>query len=625
MALLWHVAEVVPSICILFFIAALITLLPVAPPGWYISSGVGKMCPKGTYTTDYNQAAFCTACPTAVTTATEGSNTSTACARAIRGFYFNATDGNAVPCPYASYQDVENPNAFCKPCPRGLQTKAPGAIGVELCTTPPGWELLPGAVNMTLCPQNSYKETWAMEPCTSCMTGLLTNEAGSYNRFDCYIPPGWGLARVFGGPSYAVMCTRGTFGREEPNHDTTSAAGCITCQVGMTTLDILTNTTAENGYTSEADCFTLPGYGFDPGTVFATKCVKGFWSAGAHRGQCTPCPAAFTTLGTASTSQTQCVIQPGWGVEPSNNLARPCDVGWYSPGGTLDFTDSDCMPCQLGYSTQKQESESLAECNVCAPGWGSDDDGITCNECPYNTYSYGLSSNPCIPCPAGTASERGAAMVQSCVDMWPLMDASVYIHASSDSFWTDTPSGAATVQDCQAQCSLGCIMFRYREAPNQCSLLMELTPDSGSYSNRAAVGWQALTDGVVHDYAFYYVPAQLTIGSLLKDLGPGLTLRSCMDACSQETSCIVIRVTGSSLKTSMDSCQLFGYDIDTDFVSVYRVDGSRLFHDGFITSVSTESLSTESLSTGMSAQVWRAQQQAMGQAAAKAKAGKPLL
>lgn len=51
MALVCHAAEVLPSICILLFIAALTTLLPVAPPGWYISSGVGKMCPKGTYTT----------------------------------------------------------------------------------------------------------------------------------------------------------------------------------------------------------------------------------------------------------------------------------------------------------------------------------------------------------------------------------------------------------------------------------------------------------------------------------------------------------------------------------------------------------------------------------------------
>jgi len=99
---------------------------------------------------EFNQATFCTACPTAVTTATEGSNTSAACSLAIRGYYFNATDGNAVQCPLATYQDTENPNPYCKPCPRGLQTKAPGAIGVELCTTPPGWELLSGAVSMTM-------------------------------------------------------------------------------------------------------------------------------------------------------------------------------------------------------------------------------------------------------------------------------------------------------------------------------------------------------------------------------------------------------------------------------------------------------------------------------------------
>jgi len=106
-----------------------------------------------------------------------------------------------------------------------------------------------------------------------------------------------------------------------------------------------------------------------------------------------------------------------------------------------------------------------------------------------------------------------------------------------------------------------------------------------------------MTDGVVHDYAFHYVPAQLIIGSLIQDLGPGVGLRGCMDACSQQTSCILIRVTGSSLSAAMDSCQLFAYDTDTDFVSVYRVDGSRLYHDGFTSSISTASI--QSATAGM--------------------------
>jgi len=66
------------------------------------------------------------------------------------------------------------------------------------------------------------------------------------------------------------------------------------------------------------------------------------------------------------------------GVDPSNNLARPCDVGWHSTGGTLENTDSDCLRCPLGYSTQQQETNSLAECNgepsgrctcACKTGW----------------------------------------------------------------------------------------------------------------------------------------------------------------------------------------------------------------------------------------------------------------
>jgi hypothetical protein len=169
------------------------------------------------------------------------------------------------------------------------------------------------------------------------------------------------------------------------------------------------------------------------------------------------------------------------------------------------------------------------------------------------------------------------------------MSSDVYLHASSDSFWTDSPSGAASVEDCQAQCTTGCIMFRYRQDPVQCSLLMELEPESASFSSRAALGFKAYSDGVVHDYAFHYVPNQLTIGNLVEDMGPNITLKDCMDACFHETKCILIRVTGSSMRAAMDSCKLFAYDIDTEFVSVYRVDGRRLFHDGFASAVVTDS------------------------------------
>jgi len=34
--------------------------------------------------------------------------------------------------------------AACKPCPDGLLTQGTAAAGVELCGTPPGYELLPG-------------------------------------------------------------------------------------------------------------------------------------------------------------------------------------------------------------------------------------------------------------------------------------------------------------------------------------------------------------------------------------------------------------------------------------------------------------------------------------------------
>lgn len=56
------------------------------------------------------------------------------------------------------------------------------------------------------------------------------------------------------------------------------------------------------------------------------------------------------------------------------NLAKPCDQGFYSPGGTLDDTGAVCIPCPPGYTTQTAESTSHYECNggLCmSSGWGA--------------------------------------------------------------------------------------------------------------------------------------------------------------------------------------------------------------------------------------------------------------
>lgn len=105
----------------------------VAPAGSYLDKGVGKKCPKGTFTTGLNTQAACTPCNTGVTTAAEGSSSAAACDRAIQGYSYNG-DGTASECAANFYNDGETTAASCTPCPNGACGLQP-ACGSRLgCT-----------------------------------------------------------------------------------------------------------------------------------------------------------------------------------------------------------------------------------------------------------------------------------------------------------------------------------------------------------------------------------------------------------------------------------------------------------------------------------------------------------
>jgi hypothetical protein len=45
------------------------------------------------------------------------------------------------------------------------------------------------------------------------------------------------------------------------------------------------------------------------------------------------------------------------------NLPKPCDLGSYSTGGTLEAPNGTCRPCPPGYTTQTDQSVGDWECN----------------------------------------------------------------------------------------------------------------------------------------------------------------------------------------------------------------------------------------------------------------------
>ena len=161
---------------LLLLLHLLIVAAAVAPAGSYLDKGIGKLCQKGTYSTDLNANANCVPCPDGITTAAEGSTTAAACSLALKGYYIDSANSTvAIKCPLDTYQDQEANVTSCTACPNGWKTKETGATGVAVCLAPPGFELVDGATNITACAAGSYKADWNRNPCVavSCLVVAL--------------------------------------------------------------------------------------------------------------------------------------------------------------------------------------------------------------------------------------------------------------------------------------------------------------------------------------------------------------------------------------------------------------------------------------------------------------------
>eukprot|EP00775_Hariotina_reticulata_P008135 gene8135-8329_t len=526
----------------------------VAPPGHYLSFGKAVKCQKGTYYPTYNNGSLCINCPDDLTTASEGSTSEDDCALVGRGMYLDPDDGQAKPCPLHTYQDQENADPACKQCPNGWLTQDIGTEGLADCLAPPGFELTDGASN--------------------CGVGLLTHETGSTQDDDCYVPPGMEavqdpLTKAWS----AQLCNYNRFGNNVPVSDL-SASDCKPCPANTYTMDYLTGVNTTTGYQGYESCFLKPGWGWD-GDNLAEPCLKGEYNPGFNRLPCSQCLASFTTLEEESSASSDCVIQPGWMFDQTRGLAKPCDLGYYSYGGSADDSYGNCTQCPLGYTTQLDTSVDPSACSVCAAGFG----GSNCTLCPPGTYSSGGTDTECTPCRSGLTSQSGSVQNSQCLAVWPLNYAAefVQIPLSDEAAWQRVPAGSTSQDDCESLCATDttCMMYRYSVDGNLCDLYNGIDPTA---ANRAAVGFKAWGAGAVQDYSFYYIPSTVTVGEQLKDLGTVISLGSCTTACTNVENCLLVRVTGLGDVEGRGSfsCSLYAGVPDPDWVSSYKISGSGL-------------------------------------------------
>uniref|UniRef100_A0A383V609 Tyrosine-protein kinase ephrin type A/B receptor-like domain-containing protein n=1 Tax=Tetradesmus obliquus TaxID=3088 RepID=A0A383V609_TETOB len=541
-----------------------------APAGSYMDKGIGKLCQRGTYSTDLNTNANCVPCPTGITTELEGSTSAAACSLALKGNYINPLNSNeALACPRDTYQDQEIATTTCKACPNEWRTKETGATGVALCLAPPGWQQVAEGANITECPAGSYKADWNRNPCVACGTGLITLSTGSVSKDACLVPAGWGLVS----PTEAAKCDKNTYG-DAVNRTAVANARCTPCPAGMFTLDTLDKRTigaapapANELYTSESACLVEEGWGTT--STLPQKCPVGTYNAGKNREACMSCGTGWTTVGDGKTSAAACVVQPGWRMDTSNGIPAPCDKGSYSVGGTEAAPNATCTSCPPGFTTQEDESTTADECTVCKAGFG----GANCDVCPYNTFASGgakaADDSPCVACASNAVSKRGATQVQQCYsstvdarnDVFNVADEAAWVVA------TNVKTGAGCSSACTGSAS--CVMYKFVGQDNDpnavCSTYAEATGTDAAFN----VGFKI---GNGDDYAVW--GSKYKVGAAIATPAAA-TEAACLAECSANAECEVYNWDAAA----SNKCTLTKSELEESALSMFQVRGAKLFSD----------------------------------------------
>lgn len=536
----------------------------VAPAGSFKDKGIGKLCPKGSYTTALNSEPACTPCATGKTTETEGSNAASNCNRPIRGYFIDSADSTAKVCAVNTYNDgsLTAATTGCTACPNSWKTKAVGADGEALCLAPPGYQLVSGASAISECPENYYKADWNRNPCVECGTGLKTGGTGSVSKDACLVPAGSGITSL--SPLTAVVCVSNTYGTNA-DRPATAAARCISCPANMYTADKWGTAAPAAGYQSETACQVAPGWGLSASGI-AEKCQKGFYNVGKNRQPCQACAAGYTTLAEESDEANDCVIQPGWFYDGSK--AAPCNVGTWSAGGDATTRQpTSCTACGTGTTTQSDESTSAGDCSVCQAGYG----GSGCAQCDYNKFSFGgqAAGTACTSCAAGTVSRRRSTEAAMCYSNIQDTVRDVFMATGVGATWTADAAGTTSVT-CASACtgSSTCITYRFKaSSPVSCELLAETAGEAQEL-------YFKLNNGA--DYVKYTVPSTVVFGAPVNPAVPtesGVsTAAACMASCTAAGGCEVASFSGST-------CQLRTSELHEEYTGMWAVRGAKLVSD----------------------------------------------
>lgn len=332
----------------------------LAGPGYLFDKMVAKPCPRGTFKSTTSAATACSKCPVGLTTVATASTEQSQCTLALPGYSVTTSGVSATACPRNFYNVGFNTAPSCTACDTNMVTLSTASKSEASCLAPPGMGFDPAATPKTAsCAANTYKAGFNRKNCTSCGTGFLS-AAGADSKQKCYVATGHGTVKTSDTETSVVKCMNGTFGFAVDTYGVFNLP-CRPCAAGMSTMDAKSGVDASTiTNTQPADCYTLPGYGYDRKAQAAKICEAGSYAAGWSKDPCMLCDDGYTTLAEGAVDNSSCVVAPGWYWDAAVSQVVPCDEGFYCLGGSLTAA---ATACPAGTTTSKEGASSLAGCD----------------------------------------------------------------------------------------------------------------------------------------------------------------------------------------------------------------------------------------------------------------------
>eukprot|EP00178_Gracilaria_changii_P005833 TRINITY_DN1995_c0_g1_i1.p1 TRINITY_DN1995_c0_g1~~TRINITY_DN1995_c0_g1_i1.p1 ORF type:complete len:441 (+),score=4.87 TRINITY_DN1995_c0_g1_i1:82-1323(+) len=318
--------------------------------------------------------------------------------------------GVCAECPAGTYQPNSDQSG-CIPCPAGTVSSSAKSTSCTACEEP----AVPNEHRTEcICDTGYIFDTYTLQ-CNACPPGTF------YFSYDF-------------GYAYCQPCSPGQYQPHE------AQLSCLTCPSGGYSMYGATQCiTCPDGQvpTDGVNCgVCAPGSTFQDYSISCEPCYPGTFKSEAGQAPCQRCATdTFAGIGFA-----ECVQCPKGRALMSDGSCDSCDSGEY-----YDSYSLQCQPCYAGsYSPKKNilsyclfcgsnefatsDSKKCKKCNqgkvllendkcgFCEPGYFYAGYNFRCEQCGFNTFSYGGSMQYCESCPTGSYALPGSESCTTCPD-----------------------------------------------------------------------------------------------------------------------------------------------------------------------------------------------------------------